>query len=94
MGLGAEWLQKFKDEELNWLSSTTFLADFHNEFRIQSEHAYLKAKNKWSKTVENNNHGLNKLIDMFFNTIYAVISVDEKVVLPEEYTRSNKTLRL
>ena len=85
--------EKFKDEELKWLSSTTFLSDFHDEFTIQSEHAYEKAKDKWSKTVEKNNHELDKLIDIFFNTIYAVISVDDKVVLPEEYIRaSNKTL--
>lgn len=84
--------EKFKDEELNWLSSTTFLSDFHDEFTIKSEHAYLKAKDKWSTTVENNNQELNKLIDIFFNTIYAIISVDDKVVLPEEYLRtSNKT---
>lgn len=85
--------EKFKDEELNWLSSTTFLSDFHDEFTIKSEHAYLKAKDKWSTTVENNNQKLNKLIDIFFNTIYALISVDDKVVLPEEYIKtSNKTL--
>lgn len=84
--------EKFKDEELNWLSSTTFLSDFHDEFTIKSEHAYLKAKDKWSTTVENNNQELNKLIDIFFNTIYALISIDDKVVLPEEYLRtSNKT---
>jgi len=80
--------EKFKDEELNLLSSTTFLADFHDEFKIKSEHAYLSAKDKWSTTVQNNNHELNKLIDIFFNTIYTVISVDDKVVLPEELCSS------
>ena len=85
--------KKFKDEELNWLSSTTFLADFHDEFKIESEHAYVKAKTKWSKTVENNNQELNKLIDIFFNTIYTVISIDDKIVLPDDYIKaSNKTL--
>lgn len=85
--------EKFKDEELKWLSSTTFLSDFHDEFTIESEHAYLKAQDKWSRTVENNNQELNKLIDIFFNTIYALISIDDKVVLPEAYIKtSNKTL--
>jgi len=85
--------EKFKDEELNWLSSTTFLSNFHDEFTIQSKLAYIKAKDKWSRTVENNNYELDKLIDIFFNTIYAVISINNKVVLPEEYIRaSNKSL--
>lgn len=84
--------EKFKDEELNWLSSTTFLSGFHDEFRIKSEHAYIKAKSKWSTTVESNNQELNKLIDIFFNTIYAVISVDDKIVLPEDYIKTSTKL--
>ena len=85
--------EKFKDDELNWLSSTTFLADFENEFKIQSEIAYEMAKNKWYKTIKDNNNELDNLIDMYFNTIHAIISIDNKVVLPKEYTEaSNKTL--
>jgi len=85
--------EKFKDDELNWLSSTTFLANFHDEFKIQSEIAYETAKNKWQNTVENNNKELSKLIDIYFNTIYTIISIDDKVILPEEYTKtSNKSL--
>jgi len=84
--------KKFKDDELNWLSSTTLLADFENKFKIQSEVAYETAKSKWCKTIKNNNNELDDLIDMYFNTIYAIISVDNKVVLPKEYIRtSNKT---
>ena len=85
--------KKFKDEELNWLSSSIFLADFNYKFRIESEHAYLKAKAKWSTRIETNNRELDQLIDMFFNTMYGIISVNEKVVLPDEYIRaSNNTL--
>jgi len=84
--------EKFKDDELNWLSSTTFLAGIHDEFKIPSKEAYFKAKKKWSKTVENNNIGLLKLIDIYFDTIYAIVSVDGKVILPSEYNKpSNKT---
>ena len=86
--------KKFKNEELNWLSSTTFLADFHDEFKLESQVAYDKAKNKWIRVVSNNNEELNKLIDIYFNVIYTIVSVDGKVVLPEEYTEaSNKTLK-
>lgn len=86
-------VEKFKDNELNWLSSTTLLAGFHDEFKIESQVAYYKAKDKWSKIVENNNEELNKLIDIYFNTIYKIVSVNDKVVLPEAYLKpSNKSL--
>ena len=84
--------EKFKDNELTWLSSTIFLANFNNEFKIQSVIAYQTAKNKWFQIVKNNNEEIYKLIDMYFNTIYTIISVDDKVVLPHEYIRlTNKT---
>lgn len=86
--------KRFSDDELNWLSSTTFLAAFNDEFKIHSTNAYETAKNKWQKTIENNNSELNKLIDLYFNTIYSIISVDNKVVLPQEYNQaSNKSLK-
>lgn len=85
--------KKYADEELNWLSSITFLAAFNDEFKIHSEVAYNLQKNKWQKTIANNNKKLNKLIDLYFNTIYSIISVNGKVVLPQEYNQtSNKTL--
>ena len=85
--------KKYKDNELNWLSSTTFLAAFHDEFKIESKFAYNRAKDKWLKVVSENNEELKKLIDIYFNTIYTIVSVDDKVVLPEEYIKtSNKTL--
>lgn len=84
--------EKFKDNELNWLSSTTFLASFHDEFSIHSKTAYEIAKDKWYKTAKNNNIELNKLIDTYFDTIYSIITVDGKVVLPSERINSpNKT---
>lgn len=74
--------EKFTDDELNWLSSTTFLAAFNDEFKIHSKAAYESAKHKWQNTIETNNSELNKLIDLYFNTIYSIISVEGKVVLP------------
>lgn len=85
--------KRFTDDELNWLSSTTFLTAFNNEFKVHSKTAYKSAKNKWEKAIGNNNRELNKLIDLYFNTIYSIISVDDKVVLPEECNQtSNKIL--
>jgi hypothetical protein len=85
--------KKFKDDELNWLSSTTLLADFHDEFKLESIVAYNRAKNKWIRVVSDNNEELNRLIDIYFNVIYTIVSVDGKVALPEEYVKaSNKTL--
>ena len=81
--------EKFKDDELNWLSSTTFLAGFHDEFTIHSKAAYEIAKTKWYKTIKNNNIELNKLIDIYFDTIYSIITVDGKVVLPSERMNSS-----
>lgn len=84
--------EKFKDNELNWLSSSTFCENFHDEFKIESKIAYETARSKWMKTVENNNKDLNKLIDIYFNTIYTIISVDDKVLLPEEYAKASKKI--
>lgn len=81
--------EKFKDDELNWLSSTIFLADFHDEFTMHSKEAYETAKNKWFTIVKNNNIELNKLVDIYFDTIYSIITVDGKVVLPSDRINSS-----
>lgn len=74
--------ERFMDEELKWLSSTTLLSDFHEEFKIVSQDAYDVAKDKWHKTIFNNNKELEKLLDMYFDTIYVIITLDNQVVLP------------
>ena len=74
--------ERFMDEELKWLSSTTFLSDFHEEFKIVSQDAYDVAKDKWHKTIFNNNEELGKLLDMYFDTIYVIITLDNQVILP------------
>lgn len=79
--------ERFKDEELKWLSSTTFLANFHDEFKIQSKIAYRTAKNKWHKVIQNNNQELNQLMDIYFNIIYKIVSFENRVVLPKEYRK-------
>jgi len=87
-------IKEFKDVELNWLSSTTFLSTFDAEFKIQSKIAYESAKNKWYKVIKDNNLEVVKLLDIYFDTIYQIISVDDKIVLPKDYTKAfNKTLK-
>ena len=75
--------EKYSDHELNWLSRTTFLAGFHDEYVIHSKEAYKIAQKKWYKTVKNNNVELKKLIDIYLDTIYSIITVDGKIVLPK-----------
>ncbi len=80
--------ERFSDNDLDWLSSTTFLSKFHQEYEIPSKMAYKKASQKWKKTVKNNIQEINKIIDIYFDTIYAIITKNDNLVL------SNKTLRL
>ena len=75
--------ERFLDEELKWLSSTTFLSNFHDEFKIESEKAYITAKDKWYKLIKNNNEELKKLLDIYFDTIHTIIAIDNKVILPQ-----------
>lgn len=78
--------ERFSDNDLDWLSSTTFLSKFHQEYETPSKMAYKKASLKWKKTVKNNTQEINKIIDMYFDTIYAIITKNDNLVL------SNKTL--
>ena len=75
--------ERFLDEELKWLSSTNFLSNFHDEFKIESEKAYIMAKDKWYKLIKNNNEELKKLLDIYFNAIHTIIAIDNKVILPQ-----------
>ena len=75
--------ERFLDEELKWLSSTNFLSNFHDEFKIESEKAYITAKDKWYKLIKNNNEELKKLLDIYFDTIHTIIAIDNKVILPQ-----------
>lgn len=58
--------ERYMDKELKWLSSTTLLANFHDEFKIESKQAYVIAKDKWYNTIKNNNKELEKILDMYF----------------------------
>ena len=83
--------ERFLDEELKWLSSTTFLSNFYDEFKIESKKAYFTAKDKWYNLIKNNNEELKKLLDMYFNAIYIIITSDDKVVLPNQVIQNEKT---
>ena len=75
--------KRFMDEELSWLSSTIFLAEFDEKFEIESKNAYVIAQKKWYNLIEVNNQELLKLFDVYFNTIYTVITINDKVNLPK-----------
>lgn len=83
--------ERYMDEELKWLSSTTLLANFHDEFKIESEQAYSIAKDKWFDSINNNNQELEKILDMYFNAIYIIITLDNKVILPNQIIQNETT---
>lgn len=74
--------ERFFDEEMKWLSSATFLAQFHDEFKIESEKAYENAKNKWHGLIQNNNAEVIKLLDTYFNTLFHIMTIEGKIHLP------------
>ena len=77
--------QRFSDSDLDWLSSTTFLSKFHDEYELPSKGIYKKVSQEWETTIKKNTKEINKIIDIYFNTIYAVITKNDKLIL------SNKT---
>lgn len=75
--------ERFLDEELKLLSSTTFLSNSHDEFKIESEKAYFIAKDKWFNLIKENNKELKNLLDIYFNAIYTIITIEDKIILPK-----------
>ena len=71
---------------MDWLSSTTFLSKFHDEYELPSKRIYKKVSKEWEATIKENAKEINKLIDIYFDTIYTVITKNDKLIL------SNKTL--
>lgn len=76
--------ERFFDEEMKWLSSTTLLAQFHDEFKIESKKAYIDAKNKWHGLIQNNNVEVLNLFDTYFNVLFHIITIDGKIHLPKQ----------
>lgn len=75
--------ERFFDEEMKWLSSTTLLAQFHDEFKIESKKAYIDAKNKWHGLIQNNNVEVLKLLDTYFNALFHIMTINGKIHLPK-----------
>ncbi len=65
--------KKYSDDEMRWLSSTSFLSEFHDEFAEESVKAYAIAKRKWITTIGKNNRELKTLIDVYFGMCYEVV---------------------
>ena len=75
--------ERFLDEEMKRLSSTIFLAQFQDKFKIESVKAYEDTKNKWHDLIQNNNAELLKLFDIYFNTLFHIMTIDGKIHLPK-----------
>jgi hypothetical protein len=52
---------------------------------LPSKRIYKKVSQEWETTIKKNTKEINKIIDIYFNTIYAVITKNDKLIL------SNKT---
>lgn len=75
--------KKYTDDDLNWLSSTTFIVKSkYVDYTLAQEDAYKKARNKWSKIIEKNNTNLMILLDRYFEALLLVISKDDIVINP------------
>lgn len=75
--------KKYTDDDFNWLSSTTLLVKSSNiDYTPAQEDAYKKARDKWSKTIEENNKHLMILLDRYFEALLPVISNDDIVIKP------------
>lgn len=74
--------KKYTDDDLNWLSSTTLIVKSkYVDYTLAQENAYKKARNKWSKIIEENNTNLMILLDRYFEALLPVISKDDIVRL-------------
>ena len=73
--------KRFSDTDLDWLSSTTFLSAHHDEYEAISKIAYKKVNLKWKKTIKNNIKEINKIIDIYFDTIYVIITKKDNLLL-------------
>lgn len=75
--------KKYSDEDLNWLSSTTLLVNSnHIDYTYAQKEAYKKARDKWSKIIEDNNKNLMIVLDKYFETLLPIISKDNAVIKP------------
>lgn len=75
--------KKYTDDDFNWLSSTILFAKSSNiDYTPAQEDAYKKARDKWSKIIEENNNNLMSLLDRYFEALLLVISKDDIVIKP------------
>ena len=75
--------KKYTDDDFNWLSSTTLLVNANFvDFTPMQIDAYEKARNKWSKIIEENNTNLMIILDRYFGALLPVISKDNIVIKP------------
>ena len=75
--------KKYTDDDFNWLSSTTLLVNANFvDFTPMQIDAYEKARNKWSKIIEENNTNLMIILDRYFGALLPAISKDNIVIKP------------
>ncbi|WP_299979081.1 hypothetical protein [uncultured Pseudoteredinibacter sp.] len=82
--------ERYSDFDLNWLSSLRLVSEVDDSFELALNCKYKELKAKWKKQVFDNNKAIAKLLTSYFDTIFRLISVDGKIVLPKRKDRSNE----
>lgn len=73
--------ERYSDEDLKWLASFNMLSDYHEEYKLPAISMYISTRKKWKHLIKNNNEKLQEVIDTYFDTIYNLITKDDKVLL-------------
>jgi hypothetical protein len=75
-------LQRHSDHDLNWLSSLKLVSERDEYFREGLNSQIKILQHKWKQRVSDNNEALGKLLTRYFDVIFEVITIDDKIVLP------------
>lgn len=75
---------RYTDEDLNRLSSLTFISRFKNDFVDEAKFEYKWVKRIWSDRVKENNEATLRLLNLFFERMYGAVTDNGKVVVPND----------
>jgi hypothetical protein len=73
---------RYSDEDLDRVSMFSLVSDANEEFEDAFRLSYKLAKTTWSKRIKDNNEATMKLLDTYFDELYAVITIDGEIHAP------------
>lgn len=83
--------QRFSDDDLDMVAALSLMNRHNPSNEINIRLHYSMVSSKWHKTVKKNNGETIKLLDIYFDWLYPVVSKDGEVYLPEAGRQSRKT---